>query len=208
MMRKGARPSAHAELERLASRFEEAVKAEDWDEAVAALDGLLVHQPGAPALLYNKAVALRHARRAEEAVVAADAVLSREPRHVNALFERACALMDLGRFSAARDGFERFLSIEPYDIDARLNLAALLLKAHAPEAALARVAEMPGRHAALVRAEALRDLGRTDEMETVLTDLPEALASKVRSLGAHAHLSFDMRRAAASPGGASQPPAV
>ncbi|WP_108658611.1 tetratricopeptide repeat protein [Acuticoccus kandeliae] len=198
MMRKGARPAVQPELDRLARRFEAAVEAGDWDDAIDALDGLIALQPGAPALHYNKAVALRRAGRAEDAVAAADAALAREPRFVNALFERACALMELGRYDAARDGFERFLSSEPHDIDARLNLAALLLKAERPGDALERVMDMSGKHAAVIRAEALRDLGRLDEMEVALGAVSPDLAAEVRSQRPNARLALALRKSAES----------
>lgn len=177
----------------LAAAFAEAASRGDFAAALAALDGLVALEPRSAALHYNRAVALRRLGRAAEALAAADRALTLDGRHINARFERAAALMDLGRYEA-RQAFEDYLARAPGDADARLNLAILALRAAEPDVALAHLDERPGEAAALTRAEALRDLGRLDEMEAALMGLPPAAALKLRTQGAIGRLPLDPRR--------------
>jgi tetratricopeptide (TPR) repeat protein len=185
----GPRPDARA----LAAAFAAAAARGDFAAALAALDGLLLLEPRSAALHYNRAVALRRLGRAEEALAAASRALALDGTHHNARFERAAALMDLGH-SDARAAFEAYLARVPGDGDARLNLARLALRAGDPVQAFAHVAGLAGEAATLARAEALRDLGRLDEMEAALADVVPAAALKVRTQGAQGRLPLDPRR--------------
>jgi tetratricopeptide (TPR) repeat protein len=177
----------------LAAAFAAAAERGDFAAALEALDALVALETRSAPLHYNRAVALRRLGRAAEALAAADRALALDPSHHNARFERAAALMDLGR-PEARDAFTAYLARVPGDADALLNLARLALRSGDPAEALARLGDLPGEAAALVRAEALRDLGRLDEMEAALAGVAPASALKVRTQGAVGRLPLDPGR--------------
>lgn len=175
--------------------FQDAASRADWDGALAALDALLALVPANAALHYNRAVALRRARRPHEALAAADAALRLDPSHPNAPFERAAALMDAARLEEAAAAFAAIVAADPHDADARHNGARCHLALGAPAAALAALPDAPSAaaEARAIRAEALRDLGRLDEAEALFATLPPAQALKLRTHGAVGRLPLDPR---------------
>jgi tetratricopeptide (TPR) repeat protein len=184
-----------------ATAFTRAAQSGDWPAALRAADALLRRDPASPALHYNRGLVLRRLGRLDEAVAAHEAALARSPDHANARFERAACLLDLGRLAAVEAGFADYLAVVPGDADARLNRARIRLRLGNPEGALADTEDLAeGPPVRLARAEAMRDLGRLDEAEALLTPRPgdgpdlRAAALKLLTQGASGRVRLAPRR--------------
>jgi predicted Zn-dependent protease len=154
---------------------------------------------------------LRRQHNDVQALAAFDAALARDPNHPSAGFERAAVLIDLGEHAAAEDGFRSHLARMPDDADARLNLARLALVRQAAEEALDLISRDGRPEARLVAVEALRDLGRLDEMQAAVSMLADQqpglrpVLLKIVSQGPRGRLALQTGAVFAPPGTSAPP---
>lgn len=73
----------------------------------------------------------------DKALVALDALAARRPKDAELLNKRGTLLLVLKRFPEARSNFEQALTLQPAYFPAAMNLAALDIREHKPEAARA-----------------------------------------------------------------------
>jgi tetratricopeptide (TPR) repeat protein len=159
-------------------KLQQALGRQDWPEAETLLRGLIAGNGSHAGLHYNLGLVLRRQHKNALALSAFDAALACDQNHLSAGFERAALLLDMGDHAAAEAAFRSHLLRDPRDADARLNLARLLLRRDAAAEALEIAAGDARPEARLVEAEALRDLGRLDEMQSLVA----ALATQVPGL--------------------------
>lgn len=160
--------------QQLAIDCQSAIAEEDWPRAETGLRALAELVPDNASLHYNLGLTLSRQDRHADALTSFETTLSLESGHANAMFERAASLMALGRLEAADTGFSSYLDRVAADPDAILNRARIALRQGRPRDALERLDALPDADApetALARAEALRDLRRTDEANTILGGL-------------------------------------
>jgi tetratricopeptide (TPR) repeat protein len=98
----------------------------DLDDAIEILDQAVAQNPGARALLANKADMLRLAGRASEALAVADQYLTESPGDARALGTRVHALVDLGSYEAAEQDARKLIELNPTDNFARVGRARAL----------------------------------------------------------------------------------
>ncbi len=159
--------------------LQQALQQENWPQAEALLRGLIDRNGGHASLHYNLGLVLRRQRKDALALAAFGVALSRDPGHPSAGFERAALLLDMGDDAGAEAGFRAHLTRHPGDGDARLNLARLALRREAPAEAMEFAAGDDRAEAQLVAVEALRDLGRLDDMQA-LASLVAAAAPQLK----------------------------
>jgi predicted Zn-dependent protease len=191
--------------------LQNALRREDWPFAETLLRGLIVRNGGHAGLHYNLGLVLRRQNKNALALVAFDAALAHDQNHPAARFERAAVLLDMGDHKAAEAGFRSHLARDPGDADARLNLARLVLRREAAAEAMDIIADDGRLQARLVAVEALRDLGRLDEMQSLVSTLAEEMPRlrpsllKLLSQGPRGRLSIHSEVVFAPPGTKAPP---
>jgi predicted Zn-dependent protease len=191
--------------------LQHALGREDWSAAEALLRAMILHHDGHAGLHYNLALVLRRQHRETLALAAFDAALARDANHPSAGFERAAVLLEMGEHAAAEAGFRSHLARVPDDADARLNLARLALLRQAGEEALDLVSRDGRPEARVVAVEALRDLGRMDEMQAEVSGLAgqhpglKPVLLKIVSQGPRGRLALHPDELFAPPGTSAPP---
>lgn len=191
--------------------LQHALARQDWPAAETLLRAMIVRNGGHASLHYNLGLVLRHQNKDAQALAAFDAALARDPDHPSARFERAAVLLDMGEHAAAEDGFRGHLARLPDDADARLNLARLALFRQAAEEALDLVSRDGRSEARLVAVEALRELGRLDEMQAAVAILADQhpglrpVLLKIVSQGPRGRLALQTGAVFAPPGTSAPP---
>ena len=183
----------------LVAGFQAAVARQDWEAARSAGRQLARQLPDNASVAYNLGLAEKSAGAAEAAIAAFERALALDPDHHNARFELAGSLTETAKLAEARAHLETYLAQNPDDADARLNLGRILLRLDQPAAALACLEKANAPHptddTAIALATALRDLGRLDEAQALLDQLPAtpdaaALRLKVMTQGARGRFSL------------------
>jgi predicted Zn-dependent protease len=183
----------------------------DWPAAETLLRAMIARDVEHASLHYNLGLVLRRQHKEAQALAAFDAALARDPNHPSADFERAAALLELGEHAAAEAGFRSHLARMPEDADARLTLARLALCRQAAAEALDLVSRDGRSEARLVTVEALRDLGRLDEMQAAVAVLARQqpglrpVLLKIVSQGPRGRLALQTGAVFAPPGTSAPP---
>ncbi len=191
------RPPTPKDPARLAERAQAALSQGDWPSAVEALQdliGMMARPPGA--LVYNLALALKHAGRPKEALAEFDRALRLEPEHLKAVYERAALLMEARRPAEALAGFEACLEADPQDADARRNRARLLLALGRWPEAEAAFDEFADEEGELARLRIAAEEGRVQEAASrarALMIRPEARAAVLKTLTASGRGSLPLK---------------
>ena len=192
--------------------LQQALKRQDWPRAETLLRGLIESSGGQQAgLHYNLGLVLRRQRKDAPELAAFDAALLRDPNHPSAGFERAALLLDTGDHAGAEAGFRAHLALDPGDRDARLNLARLALRREAAAEAMELAGGDERAEALLVAVEALRDLGRLDEMQALASVMASAIPGlkpvllKILSQGPRGRLPLQAEVVFAPPGTSAPP---
>lgn len=191
--------------------LQHALGREDWAAAEVLLRALIAKNDEHAGLHYNLGLVLRRQQKNALALAAFDAALRREANHPSAGFERAALLLELGEHAAAEAGFRRHLAHAPDDADARLNLALLALQRDAAGESLDLVMHDGRPEARMVAVEALRDLGRLDEMQAAVAALAgqqprlKPVLLKILSQGPRGRLALQTGAVFAPPGTSAPP---
>ena len=191
--------------------LQHALRREDWPLAETLLRSLIARNGGHAGLHYNLGLVLRRQHKYALALAAFDAALVRDQNHPAAHFERAALLLDMGDHGAAEAGFRSHLARDPGDADARLNLGRLVLRREAAAEAMEIIAGDGRPEARLLAVEALRDLGRLDEMQSLVSVLADQMPGlrpvllKILSQGPRGRLPIQAGVVFAPPGTKAPP---
>ena len=191
--------------------LQHALRREDWPLAETLLRSLIARSGGHASLHYNLGLVLRRQHKNALALAAFDASIAHDQNHPAAHFERAAVLLDMGDHQAAEAGFRSHLARDPGDADARLNLARLLLRREAAAEAMDIIVDDGCPEARLLAAEALRDLGRVDEMQSLVSALADQMPRlrpvllKILSQGPRGRLPIQVGVVFAPPGTKAPP---
>lgn len=191
--------------------LQQALGRQDWPLAESLLRSLIAGNGGHVGLHYNLGLVLRRQNKNALALAAFDAALARDRVHPSAGFERAAVLLEMGDHAAAEAGFRSHLARDPNDADARLNLARLMLYREAAAEALKIIAGDGRPEALLMAVEALRDLGRLDEMQSLVSALAKQVPGlkpvllKILSQGPRGRLALQAEVVFAPPGTSAPP---
>jgi tetratricopeptide (TPR) repeat protein len=177
----------------LAIACERALTRGDLADAEARLEQALSAAPGHPELLRLCGLSELFNGRTENAIALLQKSMAARPGDALVVGNLGTALAQRGDLDAAERAFRRATEIDPMFVDAWLNLGrALDLKRDAVGAcdAYGAVLELVPSHqpARILRAEALKMLGRIAEAETVLRDVLRESPASVAAWVALANL--------------------